>query len=42
MEEVGFFDQFVESDTELVEQLEVFVEDIPNLVDVGTEIGFHD
>ena len=42
VEEVGFIDQFVEPDVELTEKLEVFVEDIPNLVDVGIEVGFHD
>ena len=42
MEEVGFFDHFVEFDIELAKQLEFFAEDIPNLVNVGTEIGFHD
>ena len=42
MEEVGFSDQLVEPDTKLAEQLEVVVEDIPNLVDVGVEVGFHD
>ena len=31
----------MESDTKSVEQLEVVVEDISNLVDVGTEVGFH-
>ena len=40
--EVGFVDQFVESDTKLVEQLEVVVEDILNLVDARIEVGFHD
>ena len=40
--DVGFVDQFVESDIEPIEQLEVFAEDIPNLVDVGMDIGFHD
>lgn len=42
MEEVGFADQFVESDTKLVEQLEVVAENIPNLVDAGIEVYFHD
>ena len=32
----------MESNTKLVEQLEVVVEDIPNLVDVGIEVDFHD
>ena len=40
--EVGFVDQIVESDTKLVEQLEVVAKDIPNLVDVEMEVGFHD
>ena len=40
MEEVGFADQFVELDAEPTEQLEVVAEDIPNLVDVGVEVGF--
>ena len=40
--DVGFVDQFVESDTEPAEQLEVVAEYIPNLVDVGMDIGFHD
>ena len=42
VEEVGFVDQFVEPDTKPTEQLEVFAEGIPNLVDVGVEVGFHD
>ena len=42
MEEVGFVDQFVESDTEPAEQLEVVAKDIPNLVDARMDIGFHD
>ena len=42
MEEVGFVDQFVESDTKLVDKLEVVAEDIPNLVDARMDIGFHD
>ena len=37
VEEVGFVDQFIRSD-----MLEIFVEDIPNLVDVGMDISFHD
>ena len=41
MEEDGFIDQFVEYNTKLAEQLEVVVEDIPNLADVETEVGFH-
>ena len=36
MEDFGFFDYFLESNTELAEQLEVVAEDIPNLYDVGT------
>lgn len=42
VEEVGFADQFVDLDAELVEQLEVAAEVIPNLVDVRVEVGFHD
>ena len=42
VEEVGFADQFVELDVEPTEQLEVVAKDIPNLVDVGMEISFHD
>ena len=42
MEEFGFVDQFVELDIEPTEKLEVVAKDIPNLVDVGMEIGFHD
>ena len=42
MEEVGFANQSVEPDTKPAEQLEVVAEDIPNLVDVGMEVGFHD
>ena len=42
VEDIGFFDQFVESDIEPIEKLEVVAEDIPNLVDVGMDIGFHD
>lgn len=42
MEEVGYVDQFVEPNIEPAEQLEVVAEDIPKLVDVGMEIGFHD
>ena len=41
VEEVGFFDQFVESNIELVEKLEVVSKDIPNLIYVGMEVGFH-
>ena len=41
MEEVGFSDQFVESDTKPIDQLEVVAKDIPNLVDDGMDIGFH-
>ena len=40
VEEVSFFDQLMESNIELAEQQEV-VEDIPNFVDDGTEVGFH-
>lgn len=40
--EVGFIDQFVESNVKPLEKLEVVVEDIHNLVDAGMEIGFHD
>ena len=32
----------MEYDTKPAEQLEVVVEDIPNLVDAGMEIGYHD
>lgn len=32
----------MEFDTELVEQLEAVAKDIPNCVDVGMEVGFHD
>ena len=42
MEEVGFADQFVESDTELIEKMEVVAKDIPILVDVGIEVDFRD
>ena len=42
LEEVGFADQFVEPDVEPAEQLEVVAEVIPNLVNVGVEVGFHD
>ena len=42
VEEVGFFYQFMESNTESTEKLEVFAKDIPNLFDVEMEIGFHD
>ena len=42
VEEVGFADQFVELDGDPVEQLEVVAEVIPNLVDAGIEVGFHD
>ena len=42
VEEVGFVDQFVESNTKPTEQLEAVAKDIPNLADVGMEIGFHD
>ena len=42
MEEVGFANQFVEFDRELVEKLEVVAKGIPKLVDDGTEVGFHD
>ena len=42
VEEVGFVEQIVEPDTKLAEQLEVVAEDIPNLVDAGTKVGFHD
>ena len=41
MEEVGFVDQIVESYEKLLEKLEIVAEDIPNLVDVGIEVGFH-
>ena len=40
--EVGFADQFVESDVEPAEQLEVVAEDIPTLVDARMDISFHD
>lgn len=42
MEEFGFVNQLVESVTKPVEKLEVVVEDILNLVDIGMEISFHD
>ena len=42
MEEVDFSDKFVESNTKLVENLEFVAKDIPNLVDVKIEVGFHD
>lgn len=42
MKEVGFVDHFVESDTKPIEQLEVVVEDIPNLFYFGIDISFHD
>ena len=42
VEEVGFADQFVELDAEPGKQLEVVAKDIPNLVDAGIEVGFHD
>ena len=42
MEKVGFVDQFVESDIEPVEKIEVVAEDVPNLVDSRIEISFHD
>ena len=42
VEEVGFVDQFVDLDAEPAEKLEVVAEDIPKLVDAGTEVGFHD
>ena len=42
VEEVGFANQFVESDTKLAKQLEVVAKDISNLVDVGMDIDFHD
>ena len=40
VEEVSFADQFMEPNAEPIEKLEVVAEDIPNLVDVGMEIGF--
>ena len=40
VEEVGFFDQFVESNTEPIE--EFVAEDIPNLVDAELDIDFND
>lgn len=40
--EVGFVDQFVDFDTKLVEELVVVVKKVPNPVDVGMEIFFHD
>ena len=42
MEEVGFTDQFLELDTKPIEKLEVVAEGIPNLVDAGIKVGFHD
>lgn len=41
MEEVGFVNQFVDFDLEPTEQLEVVAEDLPNLFDVGIEVGFY-
>ena len=40
MEEFGFVNQIVEFDTEPKEQLEVVVEDIPNLIYDGMEMIF--
>ena len=40
--EVGLVDQCVESNAEPVEKLVVVAAEIPNLVDIGIEIGFHD
>ena len=40
--EVGFVDHFMESNTKHAEQLEVVSKDIPNLIDLGMDIGFHD
>ena len=40
--EVGFVDQCVEYDAEPIEKLVDVVVEIPNLVYVGIEIGFHD
>ena len=42
MEEIGFVDQFVEFDKKIIEHLEVVIEAIANLVDVGIEPEFHD
>ena len=42
MEEVGFVNQFLYLDVEPAEQLEVVAKDIPNLIDVGIKIFFHD
>ena len=42
MEEVGFADQFVEPNAKPTKQLEVVAKDIPILVDVEMEVGFHD
>ena len=39
--EVGFFDQCVESNVEPIEKLVDVDAKIPNLFDVGVEIGFH-
>ena len=41
VEEVGFVDNFEESDIEPTKQLEVVAKDISNLVDARTEVGFH-
>lgn len=44
---VGFFDQFVESDMKLAEKLVVvaemtkLTEEVPNLVETGNDISFH-
>ena len=42
VEEFGFVDKFVEPNVEPIEKLEVIIEDIPNLLYVGMEIGFQD
>lgn len=40
--EVGFVDQFIESDAKPAKQLEVVAKDIPNLFYAGMKCGFHD
>ena len=40
--EVGFVDQCVDSNVEPIEKLVDVTVEIPNLVDVGIEIDFHD
>ena len=40
MEEVGFFDQFMEFDIESIDKIKVFSKDIPNLTNIGMELVF--